>query len=139
MKNDPELLKIKTKEDEIKDLKHKTENHDYENRFKSLKLDNGHHRKKKKSINKKKVLLIITEQLIGSASTISSSTLPVLNFTAGIVISSSIALLFSAAILITKEYITKLKTRFTKLRDWINVIILLYEKTLKNTIIDKKN
>ena len=57
---------------------------------------------------------------------------------AGIVISSTTALLTSLAILITNEYISKLKIRYTKLRDWINVIRLLYEKTLKESMIDKK-
>ena len=57
---------------------------------------------------------------------------------AGIVISSSTALLTSITILITNEYISKLKIRYTKLRDWINVITLLYEKTLKESMIDKK-
>ena len=56
----------------------------------------------------------------------------------GIVISSSSALLTSIAILITNEYISKLKIRYTKIRDWINVITLLYEKTLKKSMIDKK-
>ena len=51
---------------------------------------------------------------------------------------SSTALLTSLAILITNEYISKLKIRYTKLRDWINVITLLYEKTLKESMIDKK-
>ena len=57
---------------------------------------------------------------------------------AGIIISSSTALLTSIAILITNEYISKLKRRHTKLRDWINVITLLYEKTLKQSIVDNK-
>ena len=56
----------------------------------------------------------------------------------GIVLTSSTALLTSIATLITNEYISKLKLRFTKLRDWINVITLLYEKTLKESMIDKK-
>ena len=56
----------------------------------------------------------------------------------GIVISSSTALLTSIAILITNEYISKLKIRYTKLKDWIIVITLLYEKTLKQSMIDKK-
>ena len=42
------------------------------------------------------------------------------------------------AILITNEYIKKMKVRYTKLRDWINVITLLYEKILKQSRIDKK-
>ena len=54
-------------------------------------------------------------------------------------IASCSAFLTSIAILITNEYISKLKKRYTKLRDWINVIILLYEKTLKKSMIDKKN
>ena len=57
---------------------------------------------------------------------------------ASIIISSSTALLTNFAILITIEYISKLKMRYTKLRDWINVITLLYEKTLKESMIDKK-
>ena len=47
-------------------------------------------------------------------------------------------MLTSIAILITNEYISKLKIRYTKLRDWINVFTLLYEKTLKESMIDKK-
>ena len=56
----------------------------------------------------------------------------------GIVLISSTALLTSIAILITNEYTSRLKTRYTKLGDWINVITLLYEKTLKESLIDKK-
>ena len=72
-----------------------------------------------------KVIYFITETLIGSGSTISSSALAILNPKAGFVISSSIALLTSIAILITKEYISKLKLRYTKLRGWINLLTIL--------------
>ena len=88
-------------------------------------------------MNKKKILLIITEILVGSASTVSSSTMGLINPGAGIIISSSTALLTSIAILITNEYISKLKIRYTKPRDWINVITLLYEKNLKTSMVDK--
>ena len=47
-------------------------------------------------------------------------------------------MLSSIAILITNECISELKLRYTKLRDWINVITLLYEKTLKESMIVKK-
>ena len=137
-KNEPELLKIKTRDDEIKNLKYQTEKHDHENILKSLKSDNQYYTKKYKSLNRKKVLLIITEILIGSGSAISSSAMSMINPGAGIIISSSAALLTSIAILITNEYISKLKIRYTKLRDWINVITLLYEKTLKESMVDKK-
>ena len=136
--NEPELLKIKTRDDVIRNLKYQTEKHDHENILKSLKIDNESYKKKYKNLNKKKVLLIITKILIRSGSTINTSTLGLIIPGAGIVISSSTALLTSIAILITNEYFSKLKIRYTKLRDWINVITLLYEKTLKESMIDKK-
>ena len=138
LKNEPELLKIKTKDDEIKELKYRTEKHDHENILKSLKSDSESYKKKYKSLNKKKVLLIITEVLIGSGSAITSSTFSLINPSIGSPIASGSALLTSIAILITNEYSSKLKIRYTKLRDWINVITLLYEKTLKESMVDKK-
>ena len=132
------LLKIKLKNDQLKELQYKTEKHDHEKILKSLKVDNEYYRKKYKSLNKKKILLIITEILIGSGSAIGGSTMGLINPGAGINISSSTALLTSIAIQITNEYISKLKLRYTKLRDWINVITLLYEKTLKHSMVDKK-
>ena len=138
LKNEPELLKIKTRDDEIKNLKYQTEKHDHENILKSLKVDNEYYKKKNKNLNKKKVLLIITEILVGAGSAVGSSTMSLINPGVGIIISSSTALLTSIAILITNEYISKLKIRYTKLRDWINVNTLLYEKTLKQSMVDKK-
>ena len=40
LNQDPDLLKIETKDDEIDELKYKTEKHDHENILKSLKIDN---------------------------------------------------------------------------------------------------
>ena len=91
-----------------------------------------------KSLNKKKVLLIITKILVGTCSAVGSSTMGLINPSVGIVISSSTALLTSIAIIISNEYISKLKIRYTKLRDWINAFTLLYEKTLKTSMVDKK-
>ena len=56
----------------------------------------------------------------------------------GIVLTSSTASLTSIAILLTNEYISELNIRYTKLRDWINVSSLSYEKTLKLSMVDKK-
>ena len=61
-----------------------------------------------------------------------------INPAAGSILSTSTVLLTSMAILITNEYISKLKIRYTKLRDWIIVITLLYEKTLESSMVDKK-
>ena len=53
LKNEPELLKIKTKDDEIRNLQHETESlkyysekHNHENILKSLRVDNEFYRKK---------------------------------------------------------------------------------------------
>ena len=138
LKNEQEMLKIKTKDDEIKNLKYQTAKHDHESIMKSFKIDKKYYKKKYKTLNKKKILLIITESLIGSGSAIGSSTMGLINPGAGINISSSTALLTSIAILITNEYISKLKIRFAKLGDWINVVTLIYENTLKQSMVDKK-
>ena len=138
LKTEPELLKVKTRDDEIKNLKYQTEKHDFENILKSLKSDNEYCKKKYKNLYKKKILHFITEILVGASSTVGTSSMALINPGAGIVISSSTALLTSLAILITNEYISKLKIRYTKLGDWINIITLLYEKTLKEPMIDKK-
>ena len=136
--NEPEILKIKTRDDEIKNLKYQTEKHDHENILKGLKNDNEYYKKKYKGLNEKKVLLIFTEILIGSGSAISTSTVSLINPSIGIILTSSTALLTSLAILITNEYISCLKQRYLKLRDWINFITLIYEKTFKKSLIDKK-
>ena len=137
--DDVELLNTKTKDDQLKELQYKTEKHDFEKILKSLKSDNESYKKKYKSLNKKKILLIITEILVGSGSAIGTSTMSLINPSIGIVLTSSTALLTSLAILITNEYISKLKLRYTKLRDWTNFITILYEKTLNQPMIDKKN
>ena len=127
LNNEPELLQIKTRDDGIKNIKYQTEKNDHENILKSFEIDNEYYKKKYKNLNKKKILLVIAEILVGSASTVSSSTMGLINPGAGIIISSSTALLTSIAILITNEYISKLKIKYTKPRDWINVITLLYD------------
>ena len=48
------------------------------------------------------------------------------------------ALLTYIALLITNENISKLKMRYSKKRVWINVVTLPCEKTLKQSMIDKK-
>ena len=44
--NEPELLKMKTRDDDIKNLKYQTEKHDHENIIKALKIDNKEYKKK---------------------------------------------------------------------------------------------
>ena len=46
LNNDPELIKIKTKDDKIKESKYEMEKHVHEKILKSLKIDNDYHKKK---------------------------------------------------------------------------------------------
>ena len=57
---DAEMLKIKTNDDQLKELQFKTEKQDPENILKSLKADNEKSKKKYKSLNRNKVLFFIT-------------------------------------------------------------------------------
>ena len=84
-------------------------------------------------------MLFVIEMLVGSASTVGFSTMGFNNPGVVIIISSSTALLASIAILLTNEYISKLEIQYIKLRDCINVITLLFEKTLKRSLVDKKS
>ena len=115
---DPESLKIKTRDDENKKLKISNKNYDHEMILKSLEIDNEYYKKKYKSLTKKNVILIITEILVGAGSPVGSSTRSLINPGAGIIIIST-ALPTSIAVL-------------------LNVIILLYENTLKESMIDNK-
>ena len=114
LNNDPELLELKTKDNEIKELKHKPEKHDHENFSKSLKIDIEYHKKKNKNLKKKKSFLIIIQVLLGSGSAATTSTMSLINPSIGIVLTSSTDLLTSIAVLKTNEYISKLKIRYTK-------------------------
>ena len=138
--DEPSLLKVTTKDDEIKELKYKTEKHDHENILKSLKIDSEYYRKKYKFLNKKKIYITILEILTGIAGVSTGSTLSItgVGTARGIPIASSTAFMVSIATLITNEYFSKLKIRYTKLRDHINMITLLYEKTLEKSMKDKK-
>ena len=88
LKNEPEILKIKTRDDEIQNIKYQTEKHDHKNILKSLKIDNANYKKKYKSLNKKQILLNNTEILIGSGSAISTLTMSLINPSIGIVLTS---------------------------------------------------
>ena len=137
LKTNQKILKIKPRDDEIKNLKYQTEKHDQEKIFKSLKIDSEYYKKKDESLKKKNILLIITEILVGGGSAIGCSTMGLINPGAGIIISSSTALLINVAILITNEYFSKLKIQ-KKLGAWINLFTIVNEKNLKESMIDKK-
>ena len=86
----------------------------------------------------KNLLILKTDILLGSCSAITTSALSILNLFVGFVVTSSTALITSINILITNEYISKLNLGFTKVRDCMNVITLLYEKRWNRLMVDKK-
>ena len=136
---DPEVSKVKTKDDQLKELQYKTESLDYGVILQNLKIDNDYYKKKYKSLNNKKVFTIVSENLIGSVGLGVGSGLTVSGLApVGIMCASSISFLSSLSTLNTNEYFSKLKMRYTKLKDWINVITLLYGKTSKNSMVDKE-
>ena len=141
LKNDINLLKVTTKDDEIKELKFRTEKHDHENILKSLKIDCEYYKKKYKSLNKKKIYITILEILTGIAGVSTGSALSItgVGTAVGIPIASSTAFMVSVATLITNEYFSKMKIRYTKLKDHINMMTLRYERILSKSMIDKKN
>ena len=107
------FLKLKRDVMKVKKLKYQTEKHAHENILTILKINNEYHKKKYKNLNKKKILKTITELLVGSAPAVGSSTMGLINPGAGIIIPSSTALLTSITILITNEYISKSKVRYS--------------------------
>ena len=64
LNNDPDLFKIKTRDDEIKNLKYRTEKHDHEIILNSLKIHNEYYKLKYKSLNKKNVFMIASQNFI---------------------------------------------------------------------------
>ena len=57
LNNEPELLKIKTRDDEIKNLKYRTEKHDHQNILKIPKIDKENYKNKYKSLNSKESII----------------------------------------------------------------------------------
>ena len=89
-------------------------------------------------MKKLKKFLNITDILLGPCSAITKSLLTIVKTSVVIVLTSSAALITFMAILITNKHIAILKIRIDILRDWINGITLVYEKTLKQSILVEK-
>ena len=136
--SDPEAIKIKNRDDDTKELIHKTVEHDYEVFLKLPKIDKGYYKNKIKKLNEKETTLVLSDNSIGSSSTLMFSALSFVKLSVGFPITSSSASKTSIAILITSECISKMKIRYTEIGDWIDVYSLLQEKILKQSMIDKK-
>ena len=84
------------------------------------------------------MFLIVSEISIGTVRLGVESELTVSGIaTAGTLCGSGLTFLSNISTSTANEYFSKIRVRYTKLRDWINVITLLYENTLKESRIDK--
>ena len=139
--NEVSILKVKTKDDEIEDLKYKAEKHYYENILKSLEFDSDYYKKKYKSVIKKKIYISVLEILAGASGVVVGSTLTAtgVGTQVGVPIAGVTSFVISVAVLFTNEYFSKLKSRYQKLGDHIRMIKFLFEKKkLKKSPVDKK-
>ena len=136
--SEPELLKKGTRDDENSNLIYQTEKHIHENILKIVITDNEFYKKKYKKLNKKKIFMIVSEILIGVSWLTVGSGLTISGLARVGITCAGVSFLFSISTLITNEYFSRLKIRYTKLSDWIIVTTLPYEKTLKDSVIDKK-
>ena len=108
LNNEAELLEIKTRDDEIINLKYQTEKHDYEIILKSPKIDNEYYKKKYRSLNKKNLFMIVSEIWIGFGGLSFGSGLTISGIApVGLVTASGISFLSSMSTLITNEYFSK--------------------------------
>ena len=138
--NEVSILKVKTKDDKIEDLKYKAEKHDYENILKSLEFDSDYYKKKYKSVNKKKIYISVLKILAGASGVVVGSSLTAtgVGTQVGAPIAGASSFVISVAVLFTNEFFSKLKSRYQKLGDHIKMIKFLFEKTLKKSPVDKK-
>ena len=138
--NDPELLKVKTRDDEMKDMKYKTEKYDHENIIKSLKIDKDHSNQNYSKRKKKKIFITTLKRLTSASGLAVGRSLTVTGVGAsiGVPVAGCTSILPSVATLFTNEYFSKFKLRYTKLKDWIKMVAILKEKTLNKSMIGRR-
>ena len=147
LNNEPELLKIKTNDYELKNIKEKMngiENQkNFDNQYNQfaiildeLKKDKIGY-KKKASKNQKHQIFDKIVGILSGVSTLTGALLisTVLASIAGIPISSA-SFIRTIASMIMNAYLDSVKIRNVEIQDYINLTILLYEKTMKKTLQD---
>ena len=143
----PELTSIKTNDYELKNIKEKMTEIEHQKKFDNqynqfaiildeLKNDKIIY-KKKASKNKKQQIFNKIVSILSGVSTLTGAILTstVLASIAGIPISSASCILTIAS-MIMNAYLDSVKIRNRKIRDFINLTILLCEKTMKKALQD---
>ena len=143
----PELTSIKTNDYELKNIKEKMNEIERQKKFDNqynqfaiildeLKKDKIKY-KKKASKNQKQQIFNKIVGILSGVSTLTGAILTstVLASIAGIPISSA-SFVLTIASMIMNAYLDSVKTRNRKKQDFINLTILLYEKTMKKALQD---
>ena len=140
LKEVPTLLEIRTKDDEMKTIKHKTEIVITKMFYNHLRLIRIIIIKIFSNDLKKTIYITILEILVGVSGRIVGTSLSItgVGTSIGVPIAGCSSFLASVATLILNEFFSKLKLGYTKLKDWINMITILYEKILNELMIDKR-
>ena len=109
------------------------------NFFKSFKIDKDYY-EKKPNINKKNIFITFLENLTRASRLAVGTSLSIRGVGAsiGVPIAGCVSFIASVATLITNEDFSKVKLRYKKLEDWMNMVSIVYEKTLSKCKIDKK-
>ena len=133
-----ELISARSKND-IRDLQYNYIKFNYEGVVKKQIDDEEKFKKKYKALNTKKGISIIAgiiSGILGVSSGIAVTATGV-GAIAGVAIIGSTGVLISIAVTAIKEYISKLKERYIRLRTFVNKIRVDYEKVLKKSMADK--
>ena len=145
----PELTSIKTNDYELKNIKEKMNEIEHQKNFDNqynqfaiildeLKKDKIRYKKKANKNQKQQIF----NKIVGILSGVSTLTGAILTSTvlasiAGIPISSA-SFILTIASMIMNTYLDSVKIRNRKIQDFINLTILLYEKTMKKALQDNK-
>ena len=116
------------------------EKQDNEIVLKIFKIDRDYYNEKNSKKNERRIHLTILEILVAvSGLTVGTSlSMRGVGTIIGVPIEGCSSFLASVATLITNENLPKLKLRYTKLKAWIIMITILYEKTLDKPMIHKE-
>ena len=149
LKNEAELIKISTNDYEIKKIKSDLEEFNRQKNFdknfdqftnilNELKKEKIKYEKKSGRIDKGLIFTKIVS-IISGVTTLGGVTLTatVLASIAGVPLSVA-SFILSLSSLITSFYLEKYKLKCVKIKNYINITILLYEKTMKNALKDNK-
>ena len=143
----PELTSIKTNDYELKNMKEKMNEIErqkkFDNQYNQFAIILDELKKKKKNYKKKaskNQKQQIFNKIVGILSGVSTLTGAILTSTvlasiAGIPISTA-SFVLTIASMIKNAYLDSVKTRNRKIQDFINLTILLYEKTMKKALQD---